>query len=84
MGDNQNAIEIQNLDVHYSLVATVSCTLQKQSQHGFQRICGVHGWHIILYEMGMKEKEYEIYFRDKIKNSKVLTYFEKLFGWGGA
>ena len=43
---------------------------------------GIHDWDIILYEMGMKEKEHEMYFRDKIKNSKVLPYFEKLFSWG--
>lgn len=42
----------------------------------------IHDWDIILYEMGMKEKEHEIYFRDKVKNSKILPYFEKLFSWG--
>ncbi len=42
----------------------------------------IYKWDIILYEMGMKEKEHEIYFRDKIKESKVLPYFERLFNWG--
>ncbi len=42
----------------------------------------IHDWDIILYEMGMKEKEHEIYFRDKIKDSKALPYFEILFKWG--
>ena len=37
----------------------------------------------ILYEMGMKEKEHEIYFLDKIKNNKLLPFFEKVFSWGG-
>lgn len=36
----------------------------------------------LLYEMGMKEKEHEIYFLEKIKNSKLLPVFEKLFNWG--
>jgi rubrerythrin len=36
----------------------------------------------ILYEMGIKEKEHEIYFLSKIKNKKLLPFFEKLFNWG--
>lgn len=36
----------------------------------------------ILFEMGIKEKEHEIYFLDKIKNKKLLPFFEKIFGWG--
>jgi len=36
----------------------------------------------ILYEMGIKEKEHEIYFLGRIKNSKLLPFFEKLFAWG--
>lgn len=35
-----------------------------------------------LYEMGIKEKEHEVYFLDKIRNKKLLPLFEKLFGWG--
>ena len=31
---------------------------------------------------GIKEKEHEIYFRDKIKQSKILPYFERMFNWG--
>ena len=38
----------------------------------------------ILYEMGIKEKEHEIYFLGKIKNKKLLPFFEKLFSWGSA
>ena len=37
----------------------------------------------ILYEMGIKEKEHEIYFLNKIKNNRLLPFFEKLFSWGG-
>lgn len=36
----------------------------------------------ILYEMGMKEKEHEVYFLSKIQNKKMIPFFEKLFGWG--
>lgn len=38
----------------------------------------------ILYEMGIKEKEHEIYFLGKIKNKKLLPFFEKLFSWGSS
>ncbi len=43
---------------------------------------GNHQWDEILYEMGMKEKEHEIYFLNKIKESRILPYFEKVFNWG--
>lgn len=36
----------------------------------------------ILYEMGMKEKEHEVFFLDRIKNNKLLPFFEKIFNWG--
>ena len=36
----------------------------------------------ILFEMGIKEKEHELYFLGKIKNKKMLPLFEKLFSWG--
>lgn len=36
----------------------------------------------ILYDMGIKEKEHEVYFYEQIKNSKFLPYFEKIFNWG--
>jgi len=36
----------------------------------------------ILYEMGMKEKDHEIYFLDRIRTSKLLPIFEKTFSWG--
>jgi hypothetical protein len=36
----------------------------------------------VLYEMGLKEKEHEVYFLSKIKDNKLLPFFEKLFSWG--
>lgn len=36
----------------------------------------------ILYEMGVKEKEHEVYFLDNIKSNKLLPFFEKIFAWG--
>ena len=36
----------------------------------------------ILYEMSLREKEHEVYFYEKIKDNKLLPFFEKLFGWG--
>ena len=43
---------------------------------------GIHQFDQVLYDMGMKEKEHEVYFLSKIKNSKVLPFFERLFSWG--
>jgi hypothetical protein len=36
----------------------------------------------MLYEMGMKEKEHEVYFLEQIKTSRLLPLFERLFSWG--
>jgi hypothetical protein len=35
-----------------------------------------------LYEMGLKEKEHEVYFLDQIKGSRLLPFFERVFAWG--
>src|SRR5215203_6874294 len=43
---------------------------------------GIHDHDVTLYEMGMKEKEHEVYFLSKIKSNKLLPLFEKLFFWG--
>ncbi|MFY8126890.1 MAG: ferritin-like domain-containing protein [Chitinophagaceae bacterium] len=43
---------------------------------------GIKKHHEILYEMGMKEKEHEVYFLSKIKHNKLLPFFEKIFNWG--
>jgi hypothetical protein len=36
----------------------------------------------LLYDLGIKEKEHEVYFLSKIKNNKLLPLFEKIFSWG--
>jgi hypothetical protein len=36
----------------------------------------------ILYEMGIKEKEHEVYFLDQIRSDRLLPVFEKYFVWG--
>jgi hypothetical protein len=43
---------------------------------------GIACWDQVLYEMGMKEKEHEVYFLEKVRNSRVLPYFERFFNWG--
>ena len=43
---------------------------------------GIKKYDVILYEMGIKEKEHEVYFFEQIKGSKLLPFFEKLFFWG--
>jgi rubrerythrin len=44
---------------------------------------GIKEHDTILYEMGIKEKEHEVYFLEKIKKDNLLPLFEKLFSWGG-
>ncbi|MCB0510329.1 MAG: hypothetical protein KDC82_06165 [Bacteroidetes bacterium] len=36
----------------------------------------------VLYEMGVKEKEHEVFFLEVVKDSKLLPFFEKVFSWG--
>lgn len=36
----------------------------------------------ILYEMGIKEKEHEVYFLEVIRTAKWLPLFERVFSWG--
>ena len=43
---------------------------------------GITEHDVMLYEMGIKEKEHEVYFLEQIKDSKLLPFFEKLFFWG--
>jgi hypothetical protein len=38
----------------------------------------------IMDEMGIKEKEHEIFFLSKIKTHPWLPTFEKLFKWGAS
>ncbi len=35
-----------------------------------------------LYAMGIKEKEHEVYFLEKVKSDPLLPLFEKVFAWG--
>jgi len=49
--------------------------------HFFHEL-GIREHDAILYEMGIKEKEHEVYFLGRIKNRKMLPYFEKIFSWG--
>ncbi len=45
---------------------------------------GIHEHDAELYEMGIKEKEHEVYFLDSLKNNRLLPWFERIFGWGKA
>jgi hypothetical protein len=36
----------------------------------------------ILYDMGIKEKEHEVYFLERIKAHRLLPFFQRRFGWG--
>ena len=36
----------------------------------------------VLYEMGIKEKEHEVYFQKSLENNRLLPLFERIFGWG--
>lgn len=49
--------------------------------HYFHEL-GITAHDKILYEMGMKEKEHEIYFLQNIQSNKLLPIFEKVFNWG--
>jgi hypothetical protein len=46
------------------------------------RSLGIRDHDAMLYEMGMKEKEHELYFLEQIKHSRVLPWFERVFSWG--
>ena len=48
----------------------------------FFNAMGISQWDVMLYEMGIKEKEHEVYFLGKAEESKLLPYFERLFKWG--
>lgn len=49
--------------------------------HYFDEL-GITDHHEVLYEMGLKEKEHEIYFLQKLQKHRLLPWFEKLFAWG--
>lgn len=43
---------------------------------------GIRDHDQVLYEMGIKEKEHEVYFLNEIKDSRLMPLFEKIFAWG--
>jgi hypothetical protein len=45
-------------------------------------VIGIKKHDQILYEMAIKEKEYEDFFLNEVKDSRLLPFFEKLFSWG--
>lgn len=47
-------------------------------KHYFNSL-GIKKHDVVLYEMGMKEKEHEVYFLEQIKDSKLLPFFENYF-----
>ncbi|HIA06132.1 MAG TPA: ferritin-like domain-containing protein [Flavobacteriales bacterium] len=49
--------------------------------HFFHEL-GIKDHDEVLYEMGIKEKEHEVYFLDQIKEDKLLPLFEWIFSWG--
>ena len=48
----------------------------------FFHALGIREHDAMLYAMGMKEKEHEVYFLEQIKTSRLLPLFERLFAWG--
>lgn len=46
------------------------------------RELGIHEHDAALYEMGVREKEHEVYFQEVIKDEPWLPPFERLFNWG--
>ncbi len=49
--------------------------------HRFHAL-GIREHDAVLYEMGLKEKEHEVYFLAQIKDSRLLPIFERVFSWG--
>lgn len=46
------------------------------------RALGLREHDAVLYEMGMKEKEHELYFLAQLAGSRWLPWFERVFAWG--
>lgn len=49
--------------------------------HYFEEL-GIKTHHKVLYEMGVKEKEHEVYFLNQLKGHRLLPLFERFFSWG--
>jgi hypothetical protein len=46
------------------------------------RELGISDHDTLLYELGMKEKEHEVFFLAQLKQSRLLPVFERVFSWG--
>ncbi len=49
--------------------------------HCFDKL-GITAHDEVLYAMGMKEKEHELYFLEKLNRHPLLPFFERTFAWG--
>lgn len=49
--------------------------------HYFHKL-GITKHDRVLYEMGVREKEHEVYFMEMVKDEPWLPLFERLFSWG--
>jgi hypothetical protein len=49
--------------------------------HYFDEL-GISEHHAVLYDMGLTEKEHEMYFLGRLKSHRMLPVFETLFAWG--
>lgn len=49
--------------------------------HYFHEL-GINTHDQVLYDMGIREKEHEVYFLERIKDRKLLARFERVFSWG--
>jgi hypothetical protein len=46
------------------------------------RELGISDHDSLLYELGMKEKEHEVFFLAQLNHSRLLPLFERVFSWG--
>ena len=46
------------------------------------RSLGITEHDVVLYEMGVREKEHEVHFIEVIKDEPWLPWFERIFSWG--
>jgi hypothetical protein len=58
------------------------CEYFRMKQH-FNSL-GIAEHDATLYEMGIKEKEHEIYFAERIMKDPLLPFFERIFSWSHA
>jgi len=46
------------------------------------RELGIREHDAVLYEMGIREKEHEVFFQEVVKDERWLPLFERVFNWG--